>query len=244
LIKFVDVTARYQQFGVVVMKNISFEIAPKEKVAIVGRSGSGRSTVLMSLLRILEPTEGKIFIDGIDTATISLTALRSRIAVIPQEPVMLTGTIRTNLDPFHLCSDREIWEALKVVHLGERILGMPDKLDTPVIENGRIFNISERQLFCIARAYLIRTTILVYDEPAVTVDRDTEHLIQQVINSNFKNSTIIFLATRFNIIVKMDRVMVMRQGEIVEFDTPLNLLEDPKSKLSMMASQTGNFELI
>jgi ABC-type multidrug transport system fused ATPase/permease subunit len=102
-----------------------------------------------------------------------------------------------------------------------------------------MFNISERQLFCIARAILIQTTIVVYDEPTTTVDRDTEHLIQQVMNENFKDCTVIFLATRFRIIVQMDRIMVMKHGEIVEFDTPLNLLDDPKSKFSMMLSQTG-----
>jgi ABC-type multidrug transport system fused ATPase/permease subunit len=102
-----------------------------------------------------------------------------------------------------------------------------------------MFNISERQLFCIARAILIQTSIVVYDEPAVTVDRDTEHVIQQVMTDNFKNCTVLFLATRFRVIVQMDRVMVMKHGEIVEFDTPLNLLDDPKSKFSMMLSQTG-----
>jgi ABC-type multidrug transport system fused ATPase/permease subunit len=131
-IQFIDVTSRYQRYGVIVLKNVNFEIFPKEKIAIVGRSGSGKSTILMSLLRILEPSEGKILIDEIDTKTITLTALRSRIAVVPQEPVMLTGTIRTNLDPFHTSSDQEIWEALKVVHLAEKIKEMPDKLDTPV----------------------------------------------------------------------------------------------------------------
>ena len=105
-----------------------------------------------------------------------------------------------------------------------------------------MFNVSERQLFCIARAILIQSSIVVYDEPAVTVDRDTERLIQQVMNENFSHCTVIFLATRFRVIVQMDRVMVMKHGEIVEFDTPLNLLDNPKSKFSLMLSQTGDID--
>ncbi|KAJ3258950.1 Multidrug resistance-associated protein 1 [Boothiomyces macroporosus] len=241
-IQFKNVSSKYQRYGVSVLKSVSFHILPKEKIAILGRSGSGKSTILMNLLRILEPSEGQILIDGIDTGKISLNQLRSRIAVIPQEPVMLSGTIRTNLDPFGACKDDEIWNALKMVHLGEKIMEMPDKLETVITENGRMFNISERQLFCIARAILIRTTIVVYDEPSVTVDRDTEHLIQQVMTENFSDCTLIVLATRFRVIVQMDRVMVMKHGEIVEFDTPIALLDNPKSKFSLMLSQTGDID--
>jgi ABC-type multidrug transport system fused ATPase/permease subunit len=131
-VEFQNITSRYQRYGVSVLKNVSFHIEPREKIAIVGRSGSGKSTILMSLLRILEPTEGKVIIDGVDTQTISLQKLRSRVAVIPQEPVMLTGTIRTNLDPDGLSTDDDIWKALKAVHLGEKINEMPEKLETPI----------------------------------------------------------------------------------------------------------------
>jgi ABC-type multidrug transport system fused ATPase/permease subunit len=131
-VEFKNVTSKYQRYGVSVLKSVSFHIEPHEKIAIVGRSGSGKSTILMSLLRILEPSEGTILIDGVDTSCISLQKLRSRIAVIPQEPVMLTGTIRTNLDPDNLVQDDEIWVALKAVHLGEKIQEMPDKLETAI----------------------------------------------------------------------------------------------------------------
>ena len=157
------------------MKSVSFHIRPREKIAIVGRSGSGKTSILMTLMRIMEPSEGQILIDGIDISSISLTNLRSRLAIIPQEPVMLTGTIRSNLDPFGNSSDQAIWSALNAVHLGEKILEMPGKLETAItgivvfifivdiVENGRMFNISERQLFCIARAILIKSSIVVYD---------------------------------------------------------------------------------
>ncbi|KAJ1328496.1 hypothetical protein BSLG_010228 [Batrachochytrium salamandrivorans] len=212
------------------------------KIAIVGRSGSGKTTLLMSLLRIAEPAEGQMLIDGVDTSTLGLSNLRSRIAVIPQEPVMLTGTIRSNLDPFGTCTDEEIWKALKGVHLGDKIHEMPAQLDTPIIENGKTFNLSERQLFCIARATLIKTSIVVFDEPTTSVDKETELLLQSVIRENFVDCTVIVLASRFRVIVQMDRVMVMHHGRVVEFDTPLALMDNPKSKFSLMLSQTGDVD--
>jgi ABC-type multidrug transport system fused ATPase/permease subunit len=128
-----------------------------------GRSGSGKSTLLISLLRIADPSSGDILIDGVDITHIGLSDLRSRIAVIPQEPVLLTGTIRSNLDPFHAVQDEGIWRALRAVHLAERVGEMPLKLETPVSENGRAFSLPERQLFCIARAILIDSRIVIFD---------------------------------------------------------------------------------
>ncbi|KAH6563419.1 hypothetical protein BASA60_010718 [Batrachochytrium salamandrivorans] len=241
-IEFKNITLRYHRYGVAVLKSVSFHIRPKEKIAIVGRSGSGKTTLLMSLLRIAEPAEGQMLIDGVDTSTLGLSNLRSRIAVIPQEPVMLTGTIRSNLDPFGTCTDEEIWKALKGVHLGDKIHEMPAQLDTPIIENGKTFNLSERQLFCIARATLIKTSIVVFDEPTTSVDKETELLLQSVIRENFVDCTVIVLASRFRVIVQMDRVMVMHHGRVVEFDTPLALMDNPKSKFSLMLSQTGDVD--
>ena len=134
-----------------------------EKVAIVGRSGSGKTSLLNALLRIAEPVEGEMWIDGLNTTTIELQCLRSKLAVIPQQPVLFSGTIRSNLDPFGNCPDEKIWEALRAVHLGEKIYEMPARLETPVTENGKTFSIAERQLFCIARAVLIDTKIVVFD---------------------------------------------------------------------------------
>lgn len=123
---------QYNRYGVIVLKGVSFRILPREKIAIVGRSGSGKSTILMALLRIIEPSEGKIMIDGVYTKSLSLKRLRSRIAVIPQEPVLLTGTLRSNLDPFETMQDQEIWSALNAVHLNKKIQELPDKLETLV----------------------------------------------------------------------------------------------------------------
>ncbi|RKO83159.1 multidrug resistance-associated protein 5-like protein, partial [Blyttiomyces helicus] len=238
-VEFKNVTLRYHRYGVAVLKSVSFNILPGEKIAIVGRSGSGKTTLLVSLLRIAEPAEGDIMIDGVDIGSIGLADLRSRIAIIPQEPVMLSGTIRSNLDPFGSVPDEELWKALRAVHLGEKIEEMPTKLDTPILENGKMFTLAERQLFCIARAIIIKTKVVVFDEPVVSTDNETDELIQSCLRDNFADCTVIILASRFRLIVKADRIMVMDSGRAVEFDTPLALLDDPRSRFSRMALQTG-----
>ncbi|KAJ3189633.1 Multidrug resistance-associated protein 1 [Irineochytrium annulatum] len=242
LIEFKQVTVRYHQYGVAVLKSVSFKIAPGEKIGIVGRSGSGKTTLLVALLRIVEHVEGDIFIDGVDTSTVGLSDLRSRVAVIPQEPVLLTGTIRSNLDPFDSRSDEEVWKAVRDVHLGAKIEEMPLKLDTPIVENGRTFTLAERQLFCVARAILMKTRIVVFDEPTIAADNDTDALIQSTIRENFEHATVIVLASRFRMIAQADRIIVMEHGKIVEFDSPLRLLDNPRSKFSLMVSQTGDID--
>lgn len=190
-------------------------------------------------MRIAELSEGSIFIDDVDISTLALIKLRSSIAVIPQEPIMLTGTIRSNLDPFEVSTDEEVWSSLDSVHLKKKVQDMPGKLDTLINEFSRLFSIFERQLFCIARAILIKSSIVIYDEPAQCIDQDTEELIQSAMRENFRDVTVIILATRFHVIFQCDRAIVMSNGKIVEFDTPLNLIDNPKSKFSMMLTQTG-----
>jgi ABC-type protease/lipase transport system fused ATPase/permease subunit len=156
---------------------------------------------------------------------------------------MFTGTIRSNLDPFESVQDDQIiWDALKAVHLHKKVLEMPDKLDTPITENGKIFNISERQLFCIARALLIKTKIVIFDEPTHAVDQDTAKVVQVVMKENFLDATVIVLASQFDIIVQMDKVMVLEHGKIVEFDTPFELLENPKSELSKQLAKADDVD--
>ncbi|KAJ3297065.1 hypothetical protein HDU79_004908, partial [Rhizoclosmatium sp. JEL0117] len=241
-VEFKQVTLRYNRYGVAILKGVSFKIQAGEKIGIVGRSGSGKSTILVALLRITEYSEGDILIDGVDIKTLGVADLRSRIAVIPQDPVLLTGTIRSNLDPFNRRSDEEIYSALKSVHLGQKIEEMPLKLDTLIVENGRAFSLAERQLFCIARAILLKTKIVVFDEPTVAADNETDTLIQSTISENFKDSTVIILASRFRMIAETDRIMVMKDGKIVEFDTPLALLDNPKSKFSLMLNQATDLD--
>ncbi|KAJ3103334.1 hypothetical protein HDU97_010239 [Phlyctochytrium planicorne] len=242
-IEFKHVTLRYHRYGIAVLKAVSFRFNPGEKIGIVGRSGSGKTTLLVALMRIVDNIEGEIYVDGIDITTLSLSALRSRIAVIPQEPVLLTGTIRSNLDPFGVRTDEEVWKAVRDVHLGAKIEEMPLKLNTPISENGRAFSLAERQLFCVARAILMKTKIVVFDEPTTAADNDTDALIQSTIHENFEDATVIVLASRFRMIAQADRIIVMDGGKIVESDSPLALLDNPRSKLSLMVSQTGDIDL-
>jgi ABC-type multidrug transport system fused ATPase/permease subunit len=225
-IEFQDVVLRYHRYGIAILKNVSFTIQPREKVGVVGKTGSGKSTLFISLLRIAELSEGLIAIDDLDISTIGLKDLRSKIAVVPQEPVLFEGTIRTNLDPLDNRTDEEVWRALRSVHLLDKIRNMPQQLEAMIIENGKGFSLGQRQLFCIARAILANCTILLIDEGTNAVDIQTDTLIQETNNKNFAHCTVLKIAHRINTIIDMDKILVMDNGQVVEFDTPKNLLED------------------
>jgi ABC-type multidrug transport system fused ATPase/permease subunit len=238
-ISFQNVMLRYHRYGVAVLKNVSFTIEGKEKVAIVGTTGSGKTTLLTSLLRLVEAGEGNISIDDVDISSISLEALRRSIAVIPQDPVLFYGTVRSNLDPYSHCSEEEMWNALKSVHLSEKVKDMPLQLDTPIVENGTIFTFAQRQLFCIARAILLKCKILILDEATSAVDLHTEHMIQETIDNNFQNYTVLFVGHRLNSIIEADKILVMDQGQVVEYDPPDVLLSNPDGHFYSMVLQNG-----
>ncbi|CAG8541755.1 6472_t:CDS:10 [Ambispora leptoticha] len=238
-IEFKQVTLRYNAYGVAVLKHVTFHVKAREKIGIVGKTGSGKSTLLVSLLRIVELAGGQILIDGLDISTIGLRDLRNKIAIIPQEPVIFAGTIRSNLDPFEICTDEEIWESLDAVHLTEKVKSMPEKLDTPVLENGRNFSFGQRQLFCIARALLKKTNILVLDEATSAVDSQTDHLIQETIKKNFANHTVLTIAHRLNTIMEAERILCLNEGRVVEFDTPLRLLDNPDGFFYQLITGSG-----
>lgn len=238
-IQFNQIVLKYQELGVAVLKGVTLNIKPREKVGIVGRTGSGKSTLLISLLRIVESAEGKIFIDGVDISKIDLRDLRSNIAIIPQEPILFVGTIRENIDLFEKATDEEIWRALDSVHLGDSIRKMELKLKSPVIENGKNFSLGERQLFCIARAIISKTKILVLDEATAAIDLQTDKLIQQSIKTNFTNQTVLTIAHRLNTIMESDKILVMDAGKVVEFAPPLALLKRPDGYFNSLLEQTG-----
>jgi len=239
MIKFANVVLKYHKFGVAVLKNVSFTIHPKEKIGIVGRTGSGKSTLLISLLRIVEAFKGKITIDDLDVSTIGLKDLRTKIAIIPQEPVLFVGSIRSNLDPFSKSTDDQVWKALDSVHLGDKIRAFPNGLQTAVIENGKNFSLGQRQLFCIARAILSNTRILVLDEATAAIDMATDALIQQAIKDNFADKTVLTIAHRLNTIIESDKILVMDAGKVAEFDEPLKLLDKPNGHFKGLVDQTG-----
>jgi ABC-type multidrug transport system fused ATPase/permease subunit len=236
---FENVVLKYQKEGVSVLKGVSIKIRAQEKIGIVGRTGSGKTSLLIALLRIVELSEGKIIIDDLDVSKIGLKDLRSNIAVIPQEPVLFVGTVRDNIDPFKEKSDEDIWKALDCVYLGDFIRATPDKLDSPVIERGKNFSVGQRQLFCIARAILSQTQILVLDEATAAIDNQTDKLIQKTIKENFQYRTVLTVAHRLNTVMESDKILLMDAGKVLEFAPPLLLLDDPNSSFSALVSQTG-----
>ncbi len=191
------------------------------------------------MFRIVELAEGSIEIDGIDITTIGLQDLRSKISIIPQDPVLFMGTVRYNVDPFGEHSDQALWEALSMVGLKTYIESLEGQLDAPVEENGSNFSVGQRQLMCMARALLRKTKILVMDEATASVDLDTDMMIQSMVRKNFSDRTTLTIAHRLNTVMDSTKVLVLNRGELAEYDKPANLLERDGIFSSMVAA-TGN----
>ena len=234
-----DLVVQYKPSLPPVIKGINLEINAGEHVAIVGRTGAGKTSIISSLFRLLEPTSGSIVIDEIDISTIGLGDLRSKIAIVPQEPALFSGTLRFNLDPFNRYTDDEIWLALERTSMKEVAMDMPDRLDGEVQECGQNFSIGQRQLLCLTRALLLRSSIIVMDEATANIDLETDEQIQTSLRENFKRNTLITIAHRINTIIDYDRIIVMDSGRVAEFDTPRVLLADEESIFYSLASEAG-----
>lgn len=234
MICFRNLHIRYAEHLPSVLKNITCTFPGKRKIGVVGRTGSGKSTLIQAIFRIVEPREGTIIIDGIDITKIGLHDLRSRLSIIPQDPTMFEGTVRGNLDPLEQHSDREVWEALEKCQLGDIVRGKEEKLDTAVVENGENWSAGQRQLFCLGRALLKKSSILVLDEATASVDSATDGVIQKVISQEFKNRTVVTIAHRIHTVINSDLVLVLSDGRIAEFDTPTRLLERENSFFSKL----------
>jgi ATP-binding cassette subfamily C (CFTR/MRP) protein 1 len=242
---------RYRD-GPLVLKDLSFQIQGGEKIGVVGRTGSGKSSFMIALFRIAElesnkssidggttsnsPT-GCIKIDGVNCGEIGTNTLRSNLSIIPQDPVLFSNTIRYNLDPFQTKTDDEIWDALQKVQLGDSIALLQKGLDELVTEGGDNFSQGQRQLLCIARSLLRKPKILVMDEATASIDNTTDAAIQDMIRSNFKDATVLTIAHRLNTIMDSDRVLVLKDGQVAEFDSPHNLLQDPQSQFYSMVQE-------
>ncbi|XP_056895808.1 ATP-binding cassette sub-family C member 4-like isoform X2 [Takifugu flavidus] len=224
-----------------VLKNLSVVFKPREKVGIVGRTGAGKSSLISALFRLAEP-EGRILIDGFLTSEIGLHTLRQRMSIIPQDPVLFTGTVRKNLDPFRQHTDEDLWNALQEVQLKAVVEDLPNKLETVLAESGSNFSVGQRQLVCLARAILRKNRILIIDEATANVDPRTDSLIQQTIRDKFRECTVLTIAHRLNTIIDCDRILVLAAGRIQEYDRPYVLLQNRDGFFHQMVQQTGRAE--
>ncbi|XP_056465276.1 ATP-binding cassette sub-family C member 2-like isoform X2 [Gadus chalcogrammus] len=224
-LQFDNYKVRYRPELDLVLNGISCDISSTEKIGIVGRTGAGKSSLTNCLFRIIEAAEGRILIDGIDISKIGLHDLRNRLTIIPQDPVLFSGSLRMNLDPFENFSDQEIWIALELSHLKDYVAGLEKGLQYEVSEGGENLSVGQRQLLCLGRALLRKSRILILDEATAAVDLETDDLIQTTIRKEFSHCTVLTIAHRLQSIMDSSRVMVLDAGRIVEFDSPENLLE-------------------
>eukprot|EP00252_Welwitschia_mirabilis_P009305 TRINITY_DN21798_c0_g1_i1.p1 TRINITY_DN21798_c0_g1~~TRINITY_DN21798_c0_g1_i1.p1 ORF type:complete len:1500 (-),score=211.88 TRINITY_DN21798_c0_g1_i1:321-4820(-) len=222
-----DLQVRYRPNTPLVLKGLSLSIRGGEKIGVVGRTGSGKSTLIQALFRLVEPCSGQIIIDHLDISQLGLHDLRSRFGIIPQEPVLFEGTVRSNIDPLGQHTDDEIWKSLERCQLADIVSAKSEKLDFPVVDNGENWSVGQRQLICLGRVMLKHSRILFLDEATASVDAQTDGIIQKIIREDFASCTIISIAHRIPTVMDCDRVLVIDAGYVREFDKPSKLLERP-----------------
>ena len=228
---------RYRESLPLVLKSVNLDIKAGEKVGIVGRTGSGKSSLILSLFRINEASGGSIEIDDYDISHLGLETLRSAITIIPQDPVLFSGSLRLNLDPFSQYTDEEVWAALETAHLKDYVSSLSGGLSYLIAEGGDNMAVGYRQLVCLARACLRKTKILLLDEATASIDLETDDKIQATIRSVFADSTILTIAHRINTIMDSDKVVVMSDGVVEELNTPENLLNNEHSLFYSLAKE-------
>ncbi|GFO06113.1 canalicular multispecific organic anion transporter 1 [Plakobranchus ocellatus] len=238
-IHFKDYQTRYRPGLELVLKGVTCRINSGEKVGIVGRTGAGKSSLTVALFRLIEAASGSIIIDNIPIGNIGLHDLRSRLTILPQDPVIFSGTLRMNLDPFDEFSDDEIWRALEHAHLKDFVSGLPGMIQYECGEGGSNLSVGQRQLLCLARTLVRQTQILILDEATAAVDLETDELIQKTIRSQFSGCTVLAIAHRLNTVMDYDKIMVMDKGRVSEFASPADLLANTDSIFYGMAKDAG-----
>ncbi|KAL6841674.1 hypothetical protein ACP4OV_028503 [Aristida adscensionis] len=232
-----DLKVKYRANAPLVLKGITCTFAAGNKIGVVGRTGSGKSTLISSLFRLVDPVGGRILIDKLDICCIGLKDLRTKLSIIPQEPTLFRGTVRNNLDPLGLHSDQDIWEALEKCQLKAAISSTPALLDTVVSDDGDNWSVGQRQLFCLGRVLLRRNKILVLDEATASIDSATDAILQKVIRQQFSSCTVITIAHRVPTVTDSDRVLVLSYGNLLEYETPAKLLEDKQSAFAKLVAE-------
>eukprot|EP00357_Protocruzia_adherens_P030800 CAMPEP_0114996004 /NCGR_PEP_ID=MMETSP0216-20121206/14061_1 /TAXON_ID=223996 /ORGANISM="Protocruzia adherens, Strain Boccale" /LENGTH=1423 /DNA_ID=CAMNT_0002360143 /DNA_START=156 /DNA_END=4427 /DNA_ORIENTATION=+ len=230
-------SVRYRPETELVLKNIDCVINGGEKVGIVGRTGAGKSTITLALFRIIEPDRGTIVIDGVDTSKIGLRDLRKHLSIIPQDPILFSGSLRFNIDPFDEFSDAEVWTALEKACLKETTLQWDNGLQFNIKDSGENLSVGERQLICIARAFVKRSKLVVVDEATASIDSATDSLIYDAMKTHFKNSTVLTIAHRIHTVIENDKIMVLERGQLLEFAPPKELLKDENSMFSHLVKK-------
>ena len=235
-IDFHSLTAAYRPppNDIAVLHNLTATIEAGEKVGIVGRTGAGKSTVSLCLFRLMEAKAGYVTIDGWPIHRIPLHLLRSKLMIIPQDPVLFAHSLRYNLDPFHSHSDDQLWHVLHTIGLKDLVGGLPGKLSYQVADGGENLSMGQRQLICLGRALLRPSQILVMDEASASLDLQCDQTMKQVIRTNFQHCTILTIAHRLNTVLQSDRIMVFEAGRLKEFDAPARLLQNKSGLLSQL----------
>jgi ABC-type multidrug transport system fused ATPase/permease subunit len=201
-----------------ILDDISFIINPGEKIGIIGRTGSGKSSLFKSILRIVEIENGEILINDENINKFELSSYRSKLSIILQDPILLNGTIKENLDPLKLYSDEKIWDVLKDVQLFDFLNTKTEKLNFVLENGGDNISVGQRQLMCLARAILKDSMILLMDEPTSSVDLETDKVIQDIIKKSFSKCTILTIAHRLNTISDYDKILEIDNGKIIKFE--------------------------
>ncbi|KAJ9169381.1 hypothetical protein P3X46_017584 [Hevea brasiliensis] len=236
-IELVSLCVQYSPVLPMVLKSITCTFPGGKKIGVVGRTGSGKSTLIQALFRVIEPSGGKILIDGLDISKIGLRDLRSRLGIIPQDPTLFQGTVRNNLDPLQEHSDHEIWEVLNKCRLADIVKQDQRLLEAPVAEDGENWSVGQRQLVCLARVLLKKRRILVLDEATASIDTATDNIIQGTIREETSRCTVITVAHRIPTVIDNDLVLVLDEGKVVEYDSPEQLRKDNSSSFSKLVAE-------